>query len=249
MNIKTPLAAVILAAGRSTRMDMQPKAALSLAGKPMGRWVLEAVKSMEPEKILVVVGHEAERVKEAFGEGCTFILQEPQLGTAHAVLACEEALRGFEGNLLLVNADHPLLSSDDLQRLLAHHRRSKAAATLLTWQSKGESSYGRIQRNEKGEILGIIEGRDATPGQLAISEVNLSMYCFAAPMIFHILRCIRPDNVQREYYLTDAIGFLVRQGKIVEGVEAESPETGFGINTHEEFARAEAFLLRGTPLE
>jgi len=230
-------------------MQMQPKAALALAGRPMGQWVLQAVREIEPQETIVVVGHQAELVKEAFGPGCRFALQRPQLGTAHAVLCCEKALQTFVGDLLVVNADHPLISPQDLERLISHHRDCQAKATLLTWQRNSPSCYGRILRDEKGRVAGIVEARDATLEQLALREINLGLYCFSAPLIFDLLRSIRPDNVQREYYLTDVIGLLARRGEPVEGVEAEHLETGFGINTPEELARAEAFLLRGEPLE
>jgi len=243
MERAVPLVAIVLAAGKSTRMEMQPKAVLPLAGRPMGQRVLEAVRSVEPLQTLVVVGHQAERVRAVFGPDCAFVLQQPQLGTAHALLSCEKSLPAFSGDLLVLSADHPLVSPDDLRRLISHHRRTGAEATLLTWQRSGDSSYGRILRDESGKVNGIIEVRDASPEQLAIREVNLSIYCFAAPFIFDILRRIRPDNVQREYYLTDAVGLLTRSGKRVEAVEAQDAGTGLGINTPEELAEAEAFLL------
>lgn len=249
MKPSAPLAAVILAAGKSTRMNLQPKAALPLAGRPMGQWVLEAVSATQPQKIVVVVGHQAERVKQAFGDGCRFVLQQPQLGTAHALLTAESALPGFSGNLLVVNADHPLLAREDLCRLTEQHLRSGADASLLTWRRTGDCAYGRILREEKGGIVGIVEEKDATAEELSIREVNLSIYCFSAPLIFDILRQIRADNAQREYYLTDTVALLVKAGKKVETVQAQSRGTSFGVNTRDEFARAEAFLLRGDSLE
>ncbi|NIM05941.1 MAG: NTP transferase domain-containing protein, partial [Armatimonadetes bacterium] len=177
MEVSLSLVAIILAAGKSTRMDMLPKAALPLAGSPMGSRVLEAVKTVEPQEIIVVVGHQADKVKEGFGGECTFVLQQPQLGTAHALLTCEKVLEGFLGDLLVVNADHPLISSDDLHRLIACHRQTQASASLLTWRRNSDSSHGRILRTEAGRVSKIVEVRDATPEQLALSEINLSMYC------------------------------------------------------------------------
>ncbi len=243
------IAAIILAAGKSTRMQLRPKAALPLAGRLVGKRVADAVGRLNPQEVVVVVGHEAEAVKEAFGAGCKFVLQRPQLGTAHALLCCAEALDGFVGDLLVVSADHPLLAAEDLARLVSHHRKRQAAATLLTGPSASHASFGRLLRDEKGRVVGIVEARDATPEQLALPEVNLSIYCFSAPLIFRVLRAIRADNAQKEFYLTDAVGLLVQEGRLVEAIGAEHRETCFGINTPEELARAEAFLLQGEPLE
>jgi bifunctional N-acetylglucosamine-1-phosphate-uridyltransferase/glucosamine-1-phosphate-acetyltransferase GlmU-like protein len=244
-----PLVAIILAAGKSTRMQMKPKSALPLAGKPVAQWALSAVKETRPQEIIVIVGHEAEAVKNAFGPECKFVLQEPQLGTGHALLICERLLKDFVGDLLVIFGDHPLISGQDLQNLVAYHRQNKPATTMLTWLRKGESSFGRILRDENSKVLGIIEVPDASPQQLAIREVNLSMYCFPCPAIFDVLHHIRADNKKQEYYLTDVVGLLVQEGKRVEAFTAQHPGTAFGINTPEEFARAEAFLLKNTPLE
>ena len=248
MGTKTPLAAVILAAGKSTRMNLLPKATIIVAGKPMGQRVLEAVKSVAPQEVVVVVGHQAEQAKAVFGDECKFALQQPQLGTAHALQMSEPHLAGFSGDLLVVNTDHPLISRQDLQNLLSHHRESGAAASLLTWQRTEEMAYGRIIRDAAGQVIDIVEVKDATPEQLALREVNLSMYCFAAPLIFEVLRQIRSENAQNEFYLTDAIGLLARAGQKVEAVAARNPETGFGVNTPEELARAEACLQQSQAL-
>jgi bifunctional N-acetylglucosamine-1-phosphate-uridyltransferase/glucosamine-1-phosphate-acetyltransferase GlmU-like protein len=243
------LAAVIMAAGKSTRMQMRPKAALPILGKPVAQWVLEAVRVTHPEKIIVVVGHEAEAVKAAFGDGCTFVTQEPQLGTGHAVLMTKPALEGFVGDILVANADHPLLAGEDLYNLVAKHRANRAAATLLTRLRTRDSAYGRIIRDAQDRVLGIVEQRDCTPEQLALREINLGMYCFAAPRIFEILAQVGTNNAQKEYYLTDAAKLLADAGDLVQTVEAKHIGSGFGINTPEEFAQAEAYLANGVSLE
>jgi bifunctional UDP-N-acetylglucosamine pyrophosphorylase/glucosamine-1-phosphate N-acetyltransferase len=242
---KKKLAAIILAAGQSKRMHREPKAVLNLAGRPLAQWVLEALSLLSPDICIAVVGHEAERVKPAFGENCRFVLQKEPRGTGNAVLSCESQLIDYEGDALVVSVDHPLLASEDLVRLIRHHRTTQADATLLFLRRENPASYGRIILDGGGSVLRIVEEKDASPEERAISETNLGIYCFALPGVFAALGKVGADNAQGEQYLTDVIEILVREGKRVEAVAALHPATGFGINTPEELAEAEA-LLRQT---
>jgi bifunctional UDP-N-acetylglucosamine pyrophosphorylase / glucosamine-1-phosphate N-acetyltransferase len=240
------LAAVILAAGESKRMNRQPKAAIILAGRPLALWVLQALAPLKAEKCLAVVGHEAEKVKAAFGDSCGFVIQGLPRGTGHALLSCEKALTDYRGDALVVSVDHPLLASEDLLRLVAHHRASRAEASLLSLLRENPSSYGRIVRDAAGKVVRIVEERDASPEEKKIQETNLGIYCFALPGIFEVLKRVGTNNAQQEQYLTDAVGIMVEQGRPVEALASLHEETGFGINTPEELARAEALLNEKT---
>ncbi|MEJ5253430.1 MAG: bifunctional UDP-N-acetylglucosamine diphosphorylase/glucosamine-1-phosphate N-acetyltransferase GlmU [Armatimonadota bacterium] len=232
------LTAVIMAAGKSTRMKSRlPKPLHPLCGKPLLAYILDACSAGGASRLIVVVGHEAERVKEAFRDRCEFVLQEEQMGTGHAVMVTHPLLEGYEGDLLVLPGDTPLIDGDTLRRLAEHHRATGAVATLLSAVLPHDAGmYGRVLRDETGKVLGVVEAKDATPEQLAVREINTSIYCFNAPALFDALKQIRPDNARGEYYLTDVIGLLTREGRKVEAVIADDWQVTLGVNTRVELA-------------
>jgi bifunctional UDP-N-acetylglucosamine pyrophosphorylase / glucosamine-1-phosphate N-acetyltransferase len=236
------LVAVILAAGKGTRMKSRlPKAAHRLCGKAMARYPVDAARDAGAERVVVVVGHEADAVRAAVGDDVEYVLQAEQRGTGHAVLQAERALREAE-DVLVLNGDLTLVTADDLRSLLARHRASGAAATLLTAELEEPASYGRVLRRPDGTVERLVERRDASPAEVAIREINVGLYCFRAADLRDCLSRLQPDNDQGEYYLTDVIGLLVGAGRTVEAVLCAEPETALGINDRVELAAASALL-------
>ena len=237
------VAALVLAAGKSTRMKSKtPKGLHELLGKPLLRWAVEAAQEAGASRMVLVVGHQAEEVKAAMGAELEYVLQTEQKGTGHAVLMAEGLLADWDGPLLILPGDAPLLSAPLLEALIAHHTHSGAAATLLTARLDDAGSYGRVVRDlETGRVLAIVEARDATPEQLEISEIGTSVYAFQPAALFAALREITPSNAQGEYYLTDAVALLAKQGLIVEALISPDADVVRGVNN-----RAELGDLRQT---
>ena len=237
--IPCDLPAVILAAGKGTRMKTgQPKAAVPVNGRPMAVRVIDAMRKAGASRVIAVVGHRAEDVRDAIGDDVEYVVQEQQAGTGDAVKSAAPALAGYRGPVLIVHADIPLLRDADIARLLQHHLRSGAAATMLTAEFDDPGSLGRILRGSDGRVLGIVEARDATPEQLKVKEINVAVYCFEAPLLFEALAEVTNDNAQGQYYLTDVIGILVERSERVEAVTMEYAHAGIGVDTVEDLARA-----------
>lgn len=238
------LTAVVMAAGKSTRMKSRlPKPLHLLCGKPLLSYILDACEAAGAKRTIVVVGHEAERVQETFSGRCEFALQAEQLGTGHAVMVTRPLLNGNTGDLLVLPGDTPLIDGDTLRKLVAHHRQTGAVATLLSAVLPHDAGmYGRVLRDRAGKVLGVVEAKDATSEQLAGREINTSIYCFKVPALFDALNQIRPDNAQGEYYLTDVIGLLTREGQKVEAVVADDWQVTLGVNTRVEMADVSARL-------
>lgn len=219
-----------------------PKAAVELGGRPMASRVIDAMRAAGANRIVVVVGHRAGDVKAAIGNHVEYVVQEEQLGTGHATLVAEDVLRDYEGPAVVTYADVPLLRPKDVSDLVERHLARRAAATLLTAVFDDPGRLGRIIRNPNGTVNRIVEARDASPDELAIKEINAGVYCFQLPLLFDVLRLVTDDNVQQQYYLTDAIGILVRDGQRVEAVAMESAHAGMGVDTLEDLARAQRII-------
>jgi bifunctional UDP-N-acetylglucosamine pyrophosphorylase/glucosamine-1-phosphate N-acetyltransferase len=236
-------AAIILAAGKSTRMKSDtPKVLHELCGRPMIDYVLDAVREAGAERIVVVVGHQADRVKAALRDhpGVEFALQAEQKGTGHAVMVCEKALSDHDGPVLVVAGDTPLLKGSSLARLLASLSEAKCVVgTAVTDENEG---LGRIVRNEAGEFERIVEQKDATPEQAAIREINTGCFAFDGKLLFEALKDVRPENVQAEYYLTDVPEILKRKGHRVVALDAMDISEAMGVNTQEQLAAVEEVL-------
>lgn len=200
------LCTVILAAGQGTRMRSKlPKVLHPVAGLPMIAHVIEACRPLCAKRTLVIAGHQADRVKQALaGEAIEFVAQPEQRGTAHALLQTREALAGFDGDLLVVSGDTPLLTSQTLDGVLRAHRDTRALATVLTAELPDPTGYGRVIRSATGGLLRIVEELEAAPQERQIREINAGVYCFAAHALFEALQAIRPSAVKGELYLPDA---------------------------------------------
>jgi len=234
------LPAVVLAAGKGTRMKAgRPKPALRVNGRPMVLRVIGAIREAGATRIIVVVGHQADAVRAAIGDRFEYVVQEDQLGTGHAVACAASAFDGFPGPVIVAYSDIPLLRERDIADLVARHRLTGAAGTLLTARFRQPGTLGRILRGRDGRVEGIVEARDATEEQLRINEINVGVYCFAAPLLFDALAQVNNHNAQGQYYLTDAIGILVRRGERVETVTMEIADAGLGVDTPEDLVRAE----------
>jgi bifunctional UDP-N-acetylglucosamine pyrophosphorylase/glucosamine-1-phosphate N-acetyltransferase len=239
---------VILAAGKGTRMKSElPKVLHQVGGQPMLSLVLRTATALQPESITVVVGHMAESVKAMLAKdwpSVETVTQEPQLGTGHALLQTEPLLSGKTGTVLLLSGDAPLLQPETLHALLAHHRSTGSQATPLTTSVKNPTGYGRIVRSQSGDLLRIVEHRDATEAERAIHEINSSIYAFELAPLFDGLRKIASANAQGEYYLPDLIGIYRAQNQRVEAHEVpeESMVELLGINSRAELAHMNALL-------
>lgn len=240
---RTGVEAVVLAAGKGTRMKSDlAKVLHRLDGRPLLDHVLDTVAAVGIAHTVVVVGHQADAVQAACARpGLDFVLQRPQLGTGHAVQVAVPALHG--GGLTVVLAgDVPLLRPGTLARLVDGAAASGAAATVLTCVVEDAGAYGRIVKDAAGRVVRIVEARDATPRELAIGEYNTGVFCFRTDRMVEALANLTTDNDQGEYYLTDTVAWLVGAGHEVAAVATDDPGEVVGINTVAELAEAERLL-------
>lgn len=229
---------VILAAGQGTRMKSTlPKILHRVAGLPMVDRVLAAASSLNPASVTLVVGHKADAVREHLSgrTNVRFAVQEPQLGTAHALQQAESALTGRQGVLVLLSGDVPLLTSDTLNRLLDAHLASRAAATVVTAELERPYGYGRIVRTD-GQVARIVEERDASPAERQIREINSGIYAFDLEPLWEALRGIASQNAQGEFYLTDLVSVYRRRGLRVESLLVANASEIRGVNSRTELA-------------
>ncbi len=236
------LGVVILAAGQGTRMRSRlPKVLHTIAGRPMIQYTLDAVKDLSEDKPVLVIGHAAEAVREALGDAVTYVVQEPQLGTGHAVLQTRERLEGQADHVLALYGDMPLLSSATLHSLLGTYESHAAPITMLTCIYEDAMGFGRVLRDQEGRVLGIVEEAQATPQQLAIKELNCGIYCFDAAWLWEHLPRL-PLSPKGEYYLTDLAGMAVAEGQAVEAIIVENPLETLGVNDRVHLARVEGVV-------
>ena len=234
-----PLHLVVLAAGKGTRMKSGLPKVLHAAGDlPLIEHVLRTADTLSPTSIVIVVGHQAEAVRGALAgrPNLQFALQEPQLGTGHALLQAGEALAGATGTVVLLSGDVPLLTPATLQALVNRHVETGAAATVLTAMVADPAGYGRIERRD-GEISAIIEHKDASPEQRQIREINSGIYAFDLQPLFGSLKQIGSANAQGEYYLPDLVRIYRDRGLTVETVTLDDPREIFGVNSRKELAQ------------
>ena len=238
------VAAIVLAAGLGKRMQSDlPKVLHPALGRPLLAHVLDAVRAAGVARVVVVVGHQAERVQRAFAaDTLLWALQVPQLGTAHAVQQAAAHFQGYGGDVMVLCGDTPLLTGATLRALCAAHRQSGAAVTVLTATVDDPAGYGRIQRGGDGEVLGIVEEKDASPNAKAIREINSGLYVFAAPELFAALGKVSADNAQREYYLTDTLAILRAAGMRVGAYRCPDAREVLGVNDPEQLRDAERLL-------
>jgi bifunctional UDP-N-acetylglucosamine pyrophosphorylase/glucosamine-1-phosphate N-acetyltransferase/UDP-N-acetylglucosamine pyrophosphorylase len=239
--------AIILAAGKGKRMASDlPKVLVPVLGRPMIRYVIDAVRAAGVDRMVVVVGYQGELVRSDFdGEpSVSFAEQKEQLGTGHAVLMCRDQLAGQEGPVLILAGDSPMVQASSLQAVLEAFAKMRPACLLGTATKADPKGLGRVMRDANGEFLAIVEEKDASAAQRAITEVNMSTYVFASSDLLWALERLTADNAQGEYYLTDCPGVLKQAGRRVVAVNALQPCEALSINTLEELAAVEEEIGR-----
>ncbi len=247
-----PSVAVVLAAGKGTRMKSDlPKVLIEVCGRPMIDYVLDALAAGGVPRAIVVIGYQADLVRARLDgrPDIEFVLQAEQLGTGHAVMVCRDRLLGHDGPALVVAGDSPLMRSESVAGLLAEYQRRPAACVLGTAYKANPAGLGRIIRNRRGDFQAIVEDRDATEEQLRITEVNMSYYVFQSNDLLGALGDLRPDNRQGEYYVTDVPGLLASRGKEVRAVPILKPCEALGINTSDELALVEEEMKRARSVD
>ena len=239
-----PLAMVVLAAGKGTRMQSSlAKVLHPLAGRALLTHVLDSAMSLAPQHLVVVLGHQAEMVRQVcVPYGVTCVLQEPQLGTGHAVAQAEPILADFQGDVLVLYGDVPLLQAATLRTLWDVHRRQQATVTVVTACLNNPTGYGRILRDATGRITRIVEEQDATETEKAVREINSGVYCLQASFLFPALRRVGRQNAQGEQYLTDVVALAVAEQHRVAHVTVADAQEVLGVNTHAELAHLETLL-------
>ena len=237
--------AVVLAAGKGTRMMTEtntlPKVLRQACGKPLLYYVLRTLRFLPKEDIVLVVGYGREKVLEAF-PGYPYAVQDPQLGTGHAVRCAAGHLRDFTGTVLVCYGDMPLLREEVYRGLLKRHAETGAVCTLLSGTTEEDLPYGRVIKDGKGDFLRVVEDRDCTPEQKAIRELNVGIYAFDCQELLRCLELLRCDNAQKEYYLTDVPALMKARGGKVSVYTAELGEQILGVNTPEQLKTAERYL-------
>ena len=239
------IAVIILAAGRSTRMKSKvPKALHPLCGRPMLGYVLDLVKAVGPAKVIAVLGYKHKEVKALLPAGVKIVLQKKFLGTADAVKCVYPALKNFRGTVLALYADNPLLKEETIKKLLKAHQENNSDATLLTASVDKPDGYGRILRDKYCAISGIVEDKDADDFEKEIKEINTGIACFKSNKLFAALRQVRPNNRKKEYYLTDVIGIIYKNGGLIDSVKIDDLNEALGINSRVDLARANKIKQR-----
>jgi UDP-N-acetylglucosamine diphosphorylase/glucosamine-1-phosphate N-acetyltransferase len=236
--------ALILAAGKGTRMKSDKAKVLHvLNGKPLLHYSLAAAKEAGAEKIVAVIGYQADKVRGEFADSdCIFVDQKPQLGTGHAVLQAKDILADYKGLTVILCGDVPLLKASTIKSLIDNHLAAKAVVSVLTTIPPPPHAYGRIVKDDKGNVLKIVEHKDATEDEKKIGEINTGIYCVDTKFLFHALGKVTDNNQQHEYYLTDIIEIACREGVTVKSFIADDYIEVMGINTVEELSRAEKYL-------
>ena len=234
---------IVLAAGQGTRMkSRRAKVLHELCGVPMLGHVLRNARRLDPSRLIVVVGRDADEVKERFAGEAEFVLQAEQNGTGHAVLVAMPTLGEVGGDVLVLYGDTPLLSPETLEQMAKVKRERGADLAVLTARTR--NIPGRVARDEQGRVSRIIEAQDATPEELEIEERNTGVYLFSADLLRDGLASLSPNNAQGELYITDIVGFAVERGLRVEAVETPDPDECMGINNRAELADATAYMRR-----
>lgn len=238
------LRTIILAAGKGTRMKSDlAKVLHPLCGKPMLSYVVETAKDVGSEKIVVIIGHQARSVEEKFrGQDLVFIEQKQLLGTGHAVLQARGRFSKYEGIVLILCGDVPLLKPATVQSLLNRHMATDASVTVLTTVLPDPAGYGRIVKGPGGEVLRIVEERDASAEEKKIKEINTGIYCVESPFLFKALKKINNSNAQKEYYLTDIVAAACQNNRRVSTLVAGDAREVMGINSLDELQMAHFYM-------
>ena len=239
--------AVILAAGKGKRLHSEqfsaPKVLREANGKPLLRYVVNNLSFIPDKKdIIIVAGYKKEMVFNAFNEGYTFAVQDEQLGTGHAVNCAREALKDYDGPVLVCYGDMPLFKKETYENLVKVHEEAGNDCTILTGVSDRGLAYGRIIRDENGSFKGVVEDRDCTPEQKKINELNVGIYVFDSKKLFSCLGELKNSNAQGEYYLTDDPTIMMSKGYKIGTYTTHDDTEILGVNTPEELALCESHL-------
>ena len=240
--------AVVLAAGKSTRMKSEtPKVLHPVCGQLMIDYVLDATRAAGVGKIVVVVGHKADMVRDALSgqSDVVFAKQLEQNGTGHAVMMCESELAGHDGSVLVLAGDTPLLQGASLKSLLNHQQETSAASVIGTADTVNNEGLGRVIRDAKGGFVCIREHKDASEDELKITEINTGCYAFSTPLLLEALRKLKPNNAQAEYYLTDCPRILMDDGHHVAASSSLAIEEAIGVNNRIQLAEVREHIQRG----
>ncbi len=240
------LSVIIMAAGKGTRMNSNlPKVLHPLNHRPMIAYVVDAARSLQPSKLIAVIGYQKEKVMESIGaDDVTFAFQDDPQGTGHAALQTEPALDGFAGDVMILSGDVPLLTEKVLKKYLRHHRNSGAWLTLLTAEVDDPTGYGRIVRDDTGLVTAIVEHKDADQEIRKIKEYNSGIYLVQHNDLFDRLHRIGNDNAKGEYYITDIVKIALEDGCKVSAYKIDDANLVKGINTAAELAEAEQVLTQ-----
>lgn len=235
--------AIVLAAGQGKRMKSKLYKVLHpVCGKPMVSHVLDAVRKASCERSIVIVGHGAEAVQGVLGQSAEYALQSEQLGTGHAIMQAKPMLGEEEGITVVICGDTPLVRSETVEAMIALHTARGAAATILTAKLENPTGYGRIIRGSDNGVLRIVEHKDCSAEELAVQEINTGTYCFDNRKLFQALDQVTNQNNQGEYYLTDVIGILQRDGNAIAAYLVEDPAEAIGVNDRIALGEAERFM-------
>ena len=237
------LRAIILAAGKGTRMKSDVLKVLHpVCGKPLIDYVLDLCRVVGSLKTCVVLGHQKEKISSHLGGDFSVAVQKGLKGTADAIKSAEGYFRGYQGHVLVLCGDTPLLKKETIRDLVRKHKKSDAACTFLTAVVDDSRGYGRIIRSSLGKAAAIREERDATEFEKNIMEINVGVYCFKSKLLFQFIKEVQQNKSKNEYYLTDIVEILVERGFKMETLEVEDGREGLGVNSREDLARCEAIL-------
>jgi bifunctional UDP-N-acetylglucosamine pyrophosphorylase/glucosamine-1-phosphate N-acetyltransferase/UDP-N-acetylglucosamine pyrophosphorylase len=244
---ETAPAAVVLAAGKGTRMKSDlPKVLCTACGRPLVAWVLDSLRKAGVGRMIIVVGYRSDLVRESLRDwpDVEFAEQSEQLGTGHAVMMCRDPLASFDGPVVVVAGDSPMLQSSSIRELIDQFARGRTACVLGTLIHDNPAGLGRIVRDDSGRFRAIVEEKDCTPEQQAIREVNMSTYVFDCRRLFSALSEVRSDNRQGEYYITDVPGIMLARGEEVQALPVLKSCEALSVNTLEQLAEVEREMVR-----
>ena len=237
------LRTIILAAGKGVRMKSDiPKVLHPVCAKPIIQYVFELVRALGARHIYMVLGHKSDAVKSVLEKDVTVVIQEKLLGTADAVKRTSGHFRNYQGDVLILCGDTPLLNKDTIKELLKHHKKAKAACTFLTANVVDPKGYGRVIRDARGAVAAIREDKDATLDEQEIKEINVGVYCFKGNDLFASLQEVKINPKKKEYFLTDVVQILMEKNLTVTTVRTEDPQEGLGVNTRVDLAVAESVM-------
>jgi UDP-N-acetylglucosamine pyrophosphorylase len=246
--IQRSLAAVIMAAGKGTRMKDASKAKVmyEVLGKPMVHYVVDLAMVLKASRVIVIAGYQRDTVIQYLKNShpnVEIVVQAEQLGTGHAIMQTKEVLEAFTGDVVILSGDVPLLTAESMQKLIDHHYQTEASASILTADFSDPTGYGRIIRNDDNSVKRIVEHKDATEEERKVKEINSGIYIFNRQKLFAALQHITPQNVQNEYYLTDVFGHFWTQKWRVSALKTKKVEEIMGVNTVQQLEEVKQVLL------